>query len=214
MSVLNEKSRERLEKRAAAIRNYLEKNGDHSKVLSILDAVDSEMEESKLCKELSSLKEIASYAAENESKVQALIYEWYYGGSADDGGWSEGYLFDTCKFNGEASMTDLFKLPDFPGSETEPEMGDGVGDEFGGISLDVMTPWYELAEKLEEEDAKSFWAYSDAYNELFLIKLCTIMRSACEKTYADQSPEGLTLPFHIFISLHERWPLHVYTIDG
>lgn len=164
----------------------------------------------------------------NENCLEALIFEWFYSGSQVNDVYADGILFETCVFNGEPSKTDLLKIPNCAGFEMDPELGDVNDDGLFAFCLDpVMNVWYE---KLSKEFDDKFHEYRDlnaklkhgvyineiekAYTELFHLKLVTLLREAYLKTF-EKNPMQITTgkPFHLFIQTHERWPMHILSLN-
>jgi hypothetical protein len=132
----------------------------------------------------------------NENSANALVYEWYYdGGEVNNIYVEDGYAYKDCQFDGKPGNTDLLSLDEHDGFEMEPELNHQINDSFGGFCLDpVMNVWYE---KLAGEFSDKFNEYydlnseadidvdldmvTDAYDELFHLKLITLIRQAYQK---------------------------------
>lgn len=165
----------------------------------------------------------------NENGIQALVYEWFYdGGQVNNIHAYEGYAYAECIFDGKPGNTDLLSLDEHEGFEMEPELNHQINDSFGGFCLDpVMNIWYE---KLAKEFSGKFNEYydlnaeedidvdldmvTDAYDELFHLKLIMLIRQAYQKTLeANPIKIDTGKPFHLFIQRHERWPMHVLSLN-
>lgn len=165
----------------------------------------------------------------NENNVQALVYEWFYdGGEVDNIHVDEGYAYKYCQFDGKPGNTDLLSIDEHEGFEMDPELNEQINDSFGGFCLDpVMNVWYE---KLATEFSGKFNEYydlnseadidvdldmvTDAYDELFHLKLITLIRQAYQKALeANPIKVETGKPFHLFIKRHERWPMHVLSLN-
>jgi hypothetical protein len=166
----------------------------------------------------------------NNNSVQALVFEWHYdGGEVNNIYAHEGYAYKDCQFDGTPGNTDLLTIDGHEGFEMEPELGGIINDSFGGFCLDpVMNVWYE---KLAIEFSSKFNAYydlnseadinvdldevTDAYDELFHLKLVTLIRQAYQKAL-EENPVKIDTgkSFHLFIKRHERWPMHVLSLNA
>ncbi len=165
----------------------------------------------------------------NENSIQALVYQWYYdGGEVNNIHAEEGYAYKDCQFDGKPGNTDLLSIDEHEGFEMEPELNDQINDTFGGFCLDpVMNVWYE---DLATEFSSKFNEYydlnseadihvdldmvKDAYDELFHLKLVTLIRQAYQKAIKENPIKINTeKPFHLFIQRHERWPMHVLSLN-
>lgn len=165
----------------------------------------------------------------NENGIQALVYEWFYdGGQVNNIHAYEGYAYAECTFDGKPGNTDLLSLDEHEGFEMEPELNEQINDSFGGFCLDpVMNVWYE---KLAREFSGKFNEYydlnaeadidvdldmvKDAYDELFHLKLIVLIRQAYQKALeANPIKIDTGKPFHLFIQRHERWPMHVLSLN-
>lgn len=165
----------------------------------------------------------------NENGIQALVYEWFYdGGEVNNIHAYEGYAYAECTFDGKPGNTDLLSLDEHEGFEMEPELNEQINDSFVGFCLDpVMNVWYE---KLATEFSDKFDEYydlnseaevdvdldmvTDAYDELFHLKLITLIRQAYQKVL-EANPIKIETgkAFHLFIKRHERWPMHVLSLN-
>ncbi|GGF21335.1 hypothetical protein [Flavobacterium limi] len=165
----------------------------------------------------------------NENNAQALVYEWFYdGGEVNNIHAYEGYAYRECIFDGKPGNTDLLSIDGHDGFEMEPELNEQINDSFGGFCLDpVMNVWYE---KLAVEFSGKFNEYYDlnskadievdldtvtsAYDELFHLKLITLIRQAHQKALeANPIKIDTGKSFHLFIKRHERWPMHVLSLN-
>ena len=164
----------------------------------------------------------------NENSLEALVFEWYYDGHQMKGVCVEGILFETCLFTGKPSKTDLLTIPNHEGFEMDPELEVADEDEFYGFCIDpVMNVWYEVLSKEFDDKSEEYRDLNttlkngvdinmieNAYTELFHLKLVTLLREA-HLTAFEKNPIQITTgkPFHIFIQRHERWPMHVLTLN-
>lgn len=164
----------------------------------------------------------------NENAAQAVIYEWYYDGNQVKNIFTEeGYACESCLFDDE-SCIDVLELPDSPGFERDPEFEDYCDDTLYCFCIDsVMNVWYE---ELSPEFSNKSDEYIDlnsklgvkvdlnnikfAYDELFHLKLVSLIREAHLKAF-EENPIQITTgkPFHMFIQRHERWPMHILSLN-
>ncbi len=222
----------RITEREAAIKAWLkeleEVKGAKFPVLPerIYEALDN-IKVSNAIEELTPSIEIQEFINENE--VEALVYEWFYDGGEVDNIYAEAAsAYKTCLFDGKPGNTDLLELPDNEGFEMNPSLENPINKTWSGFCLDpVMNIWYE---ELATEFSNKFNEYyelneeleinidldmvTDAYDELFHLKLVSLMREAFLKAF-EKNPIQITTgkPFHIFIQRHERWPMHVLSLN-
>lgn len=165
----------------------------------------------------------------NKNKVEALVYEWYYDGrEVRDIYVEESYAYQNCEFEDSPAGTDLIKIPGNDGFEMDPKFDKMVKDTYAGFCLDpVMNAYYEGLSTIYRAKFDEYYTLNDeagididldevnyAYEELFHLKLVALIREAYLEALA-QHPINITTgrPLHIFISRHERWPLHVLSMN-
>lgn len=165
----------------------------------------------------------------NENNVQALVYEWFYdGGEVNNIHADTVYAYKTCFFDGKPGDTDELNLPNYEGFEMNPELDNQISQACTGFCLDpVMNVWYENLAPEFKSKFNEYYNLNDeaeidvdldlvenAYNELFQLKLVSLLREAYFKTLKE-NPIKITTenPLHIFIKRHERWPMHVLSLN-
>ncbi len=121
----------RLIKREEGIRDWLNKN-NLGPLLKKADQILDSLPRKEIKKEFQDeIKRALKYCAK-KGEINALDYEWYYGGSEIGG--AHAYGFDSCVTKGSLSKTDLG--PDeLPGIELKLEHGNLIDEYFSEIPI-------------------------------------------------------------------------------
>lgn len=166
----------------------------------------------------------------NENNVGAIVYNWFYdGGEADNIHIEEVSVYETCEFDEKSKNTDLIKLLNVEGLEVDPKFKNEIDNDsidifcldpiMGALYGTILPKWndkfdeyYDINDELDiDVDLDEI---TDAYQELFHLKLITVLREIYLEAL-NVNPLKVTTgkPFHIFIKRHERWPMQVLSLN-
>lgn len=231
---MNSKGVQIVSEREAAIKTWLkdlvEVKGaklpvSPEQIYEALDSIDTEAAINEFSPDTAELQVYV-----NNNHVEALVFEWFYDGGSPGMGCfvEEGYGYRKCAFDGAPGHTDLLTIDGNEGFEMDPELEDAVDESYAGLCLDpVMNVWYnklaiEFKDKFDEYynlnsnagNAVDLDEVNDAYSELFHLKLVALMRQSYMQALQND-PITITKgkPLHVFIKRHERWPLHIISLN-
>lgn len=230
---MNNEASKRIQSREAAVKAWLKETIEVKgpklpviveRVYAALESIDEEAAINEFSPDIIELQDFV-----NANEVLALEYEWSYDGGrvrfihAD-----EVYAYKSCEYDGKPGKTDLLTIPGHDGLEMDPVLGDVLDESWAGFCLDpVMNALYaefdvEYYDKSEEYNNLNREAGIDidlatvnnAYHELFHLKMMTLIREAYTRAIAE-NPINISTgkPLHIFIKRHERWPMHVLSLN-
>lgn len=166
----------------------------------------------------------------NKKNVQAIVYNWFYDGGEENDIYADDVsAYGACDFDGKPGNIDLIKLPNNEGLEMDIKFENRINnDAIDGFCLDpvmnnlygqflpkwreLFDDFYEINEELDiDVDLDDVTV---AYEELFHLKLISILREAYFTSFNDNLVKITTgNPFHIFIKRHGRWPMHVLSLN-